>query len=315
MDGRGRIMREIKDEPRGWFSPKPAAVSASKKRTARGVPTVPVVRTPGMIERIGYLIGRRKLMPITGFVVLIAAGGLAYSPIGAQLGQDLSRIGLGSVEKLSTSAGFQLESVVVTGRVRTNKELVLSAIGIARGGPILSVDPAAVRERLESLDWIDHAQVRRILPGRIEVEIHESIPFAVWQTDGRFTLIDAKGRRITETNVEAFAHLPLVVGNGAADKAAQLFEMLETEPTLKNRVQAAVRVGDRRWNIRFDNGVDLMLPESGFAEAWHKFAAMESESRVLARAISHVDMRLKDKVVVRLTDEGTKAMRVPGRST
>ncbi len=310
-------MREVEQNPRRWFGAKAASSPArgAKARAGRSAPTVPVVRTPGIIERLGWFFDRRKLA-MTGLATgLVVVSTLAITQLGARTGLDLASIGTGSIERVSTAAGFELESVVVTGRVRTDKEMVLSALGVSRGGPILSVDPAQVRERLESLDWIDHAQVRRILPGRIEIEIHESVPFAVWQNDGHFTLIDAKGRRITETNVEAFAHLPLVVGNGAADKAAQLFEMLETEPTLKNRVQAAVRVGDRRWNIRFDNGVDLMLPETGFGEAWRKFAAMESENRILARAISHVDMRLKDKVVVRLTDEGTKAMRVPGKST
>jgi cell division protein FtsQ len=309
-------MRALDLNPTRWFekSRKPKSRGKAPAQAARQA--APLVRNPTWRETLGWVWRRNRRARQIGAGILalgLCAGGVVM--FGPGLVQDISRVSTNGVEHASISAGFKLQSITVTGRDRTSRDQILAAVGIDRGGPILSIDPAVIRERLETLDWIDHAEVRRVLPDKLEISIHEAVPFAVWQQDGQFTLIDAKGRHITQNNVDAFAHLPLVVGAGAADKAAQIYAMLETEPTLKNRVQAAVRVGDRRWNIRFDNGVDLMLPEVGYAEAWHSFANIEAEHRLLARAISHVDMRLKDKLVVRLTDDGMKTMRVPGKST
>ena len=314
-------MRTMNLDPRRWFNqepvPKRGGKAASRSPNApRARAAASLTRTPTWRETLLWHWRRHRRTRqavLVSLCLCLAIGGLSLFGVAVQ--HEAARISLATIERVTIAAGFELESIVVTGRQRTDREQILAAIGVTRGGAILSADPATIRERLESLDWIDSARVRRILPGRIEVEIHEAVPFAVWQQEGKFILIDAKGRRITENNVDSFAHLPLVVGPGAADKAAELFAMLETEPTLKNRVQAAVRVGDRRWNIRFDNGVDLMLPETGHSEAWHKFAKLENEHRLLARAISHVDMRLKDKLVVRLTEDGMKTMRAPGRST
>jgi cell division protein FtsQ len=260
---------------------------------------------------------RLRHLVIGAAVIAVAVSGFAlwrFSGALASAGEDVASAGM----KMTGAAGFELASISLTGRHHADKAQILQAIGIDRGGPILSVDPEQLRLRLEALDWIDQAQVRRILPGRLEIDIREATPIAIWQEGGKFALIDAKGRKITEQGVEAFAHLPLVVGGGAGEHAAELFALLDSEPTMKARVSAAVRVGDRRWNIRFDNNVDLLLPEFDAADAWHRLAKLESEHRLLARALTAIDMRLKDRMVVRLSDEGMKtlqSMRTPGRNT
>ena len=217
--------------------------------------------------------------------------------------------------RMSQAAGFTLTSVQLTGRHHADKAAILEAIGVARGGPILAIDPQDLRARLQDLDWIDQAQIRRVLPNRLEIDLKEAQPIAIWQSHDKFALIDAKGRKITETGIDAFAHLPLVVGEGAPQSAASLFAMLDSEATLKSRVMAAIRVGERRWNIRFENNVDLLLPEFDAEEAWHRFARLENEHRLLQRAVTAIDMRLKDRLVVRLSDEGLKTLHSPGRNT
>jgi cell division protein FtsQ len=251
-----------------------------------------------------------------------AAAGLLLLALGTiavwRLGPLAPRFAQGALDagyRMSASAGFALTSIQLTGRHHADKAEILDAVGVTRGGPILAIDPKALRARLEAIDWIDQAQVRRTLPDRLEIELKEAQPIAIWQNQGNFALIDSRGRKITEQGIDAFAQLPLVVGEGAPEAAAPLFAMLDSEPNLKNRVMAAIRVGDRRWNIRFDNDVDLLLPEFDAEEAWHRFARLESEHRLLARAITAIDMRLKDRLVVRLSDEGLKTIRNPGRNT
>lgn len=233
----------------------------------------------------------------------------------APLAPKLENQALDAGYRMSAAAGFALTSVQLTGRHHADKAAILDAIGVAQGGPILAIDPQVLRARLESIDWIDQAQIRRVLPNKLVIDLKEAQPIAIWQSQGKFALIDARGRRITETGIDGFAHLPLVVGEGAPESAASLFAMLDSEPTLKSRVVAAVRVGDRRWNIRFENNVDLLLPEFDAEESWHRFARIESEHRLLARAITAIDMRLKDRLVVRLSDEGLKTLHNPGRNT
>jgi cell division protein FtsQ len=120
-------------------------------------------------------------------------------------------------------------------------------------------------------------------------------------------LIDRDGTVIPVTDLSRFAKLPTVVGDDQARRgAAQLLDLLANEPDLASRVTAAVLVGDRRWNLRIDNTIDVLLPEDDIAGAWAKLAQLERSNRVLQRDVQTVDMRLPDRLVMRVTDTGTK---------
>jgi len=147
---------------------------------------------------------------------------------------------------------------------------------------------------------VQSAIVERQLPGTIVVELTERRPFAVWQYEGKFVLIDRKGDKVTDSDVAVFANqVPLVVGPGADKAAAALIDLLATQPDLMARVVAAVRVGNRRWNLRMNNGADVLLPEGAEGQGLAKLAELQANYALLDRPLQAVDLRLPDRLVVR----------------
>ena len=203
--------------------------------------------------------------------------------------------------------GLNVAEVTVSGREQTDTRALLAAIGLKRGDAILAFDAAAARERIERIDWVDRATVQRLLPDRVHVEIEERRPFAIWQLRQERVLIDAEGHPIAaiedDSAADAYAQLPFVVGHGAADRAAEIVALMQGEPELAARVTAFVRVSDRRWNLRLENGVDVMLPEKNTAHAIADVARLDRTHRLLSRDIVAVDMRLSDRIGVRLSEE------------
>ena len=160
-----------------------------------------------------------------------------------------------------------------------------------------------MRARLEGLSWVESATVERRLPGTLVVRLTERRPFALWQHQGRFVLIDRAGARVAEQDVTrdaaAFSQLPLVVGAGAPERAAGLLDQLAAQPDLKARVVAAVRVGERRWNLRLANGADVLLPEGAEAKAMARLMELHAAQALLDRPLQSFDLRLPDRMVVR----------------
>jgi cell division protein FtsQ len=207
----------------------------------------------------------------------------------------------------SAAAGLSVDDVLVVGRVETSRADVLAAIGATRGMPILAIDPAAAKARLEQLPWIKAAIVERRLPGTVFVHLTEREPVALWQREGRLQPVDREGKVVATADIERFGHLLIVVGAGAPAHAPGLIAMLAAEPAIAERVSAAVRIGNRRWNLQLDNGIELRLPESDQARAWSWLANLEREHRVLAREVASIDLRLPDRLIVRPTAEAPKA--------
>jgi cell division protein FtsQ len=156
------------------------------------------------------------------------------------------------------------------------------------------------------------------LPDTLYIQLVERRPLALWQRQGRLVVIDREGAVIPGERPEAFADLIVLVGDDAPANGADLIDMLQSENTLTSHVAAAVRVGGRRWNLRFDSGTDVALPEDDPAGAWRRLAALEESDGILERQVEMIDLRLPDRLVLRTPEApkpAAKKPRQPGKAT
>lgn len=249
----------------------------------------------------------RPTFRVGAVVTLVAAVGFGGYHVWSRdyVGQGLAAVDR-AVLDATMRAGLTVERVLVTGRRETRRVALIEALDVETGSPILALDIAAARERVERIGWVARATVERRLPSTVFVSVEERTPLAIWQREGRFVLIDPVGEVIGQEGLDRYRHLPVVVGEGAPRRAAALLALLETEPALKARVEAAVWVGERRWNVKLDNGIDIRLPEDDAAGAWNRLARLEREHNLLARAIEAIDMRQPDRLIVRMTEEAAE---------
>jgi cell division protein FtsQ len=206
----------------------------------------------------------------------------------------------GGINRLAVAAGFGVKRITVNGRVHTTDSAITAALAAGPDTMMLGFDTDAAKARLEAVPWIRHAQVMRLLPSTLQVVVEERTPHAIWQNQGRTYVVDAEGAVLAPALREAYADLPLVVGEGAAKHAAQLFDQLTPFGELTHDVLAAIRVGNRRWTLKLASGVEIMLPDDNIGEALTSLTKLERERDVLTREIAAVDLRLLDRVTVRL---------------
>lgn len=236
----------------------------------------------------------RQALAGTVLVCVLLLAGLAVQSFGqgtslrARLGDATARLGL------------RVQEIRIEGQQKTPDELLRAALGVQRGDSILGFSVDAARRRLEAIDWVKSATVERRLPGLVVVKLVERRPFAVWQLDGKFTLVDRDGNTVSDSDVATFAdQVPLIVGPGAPQAAAALLDLLQQQPGILSRMVAAVRIGDRRWNLRMKNGADILLPEGAEAQALARLAQLQSQYALLDRPLRTVDLRLPDRLVIR----------------
>jgi cell division protein FtsQ len=218
---------------------------------------------------------------------------------------------------VATSAefGFTAERVLADGRSETTSSQVLSAIGVQLGEPIFSVDLEAARARLLTLPWVATATIERRLPDTLYVRIAETTPLALWQQQQRLHLLGRNGRVIEGAAIERFANLLVVVGPDAPEHAAALLAMLQSQPELRRRVTAAIRIGGRRWNLRIDNGIDVKLPAENSAAAWAELARLERDFGILGRDLTVIDLRLPNQLQVHLAPAAVERELAKGDDT
>jgi len=249
-------------------------------------------------------------------VGFMAVAGLYGLSAGGHIGRSADY----ATKKISTiivSAGFAVNKVTIEGQFRSKNSDVMKALGLDRSTSTLAFDTAVAQDKLEKLPMVRRARVMRLLPSQLHVVLEERVPYAVWQNNSALHLVDQDGVVIGNINQRTHRKLPLVVGVGAAKHARDLLSKLSQWPRIKTKVQAAVRVADRRWNLKLHNGMEVRLPENDAARALKKVAELERSHAILSGDAISLDLRLSDRVTIRLSDDAASrrdsAFVSPGR--
>jgi cell division protein FtsQ len=204
-------------------------------------------------------------------------------------------------------AGFRITSIALAGERRLTRDDILASAGITGRSSLLFLDAGEVRARLKANPWIAEATVLKLYPGRLHIALTERDAFALWQRDGKVAVIADDGTVVEPAASEPFAKLPLVVGVGADTRAKGFLAMLDQFPLIREQLQAAVLVAERRWNVMLKNGIDVRLPETGMEQALEMLLKLDHDDKMLSRDITAIDLRLADRVTVQLSDEAAAA--------
>ncbi|WP_375665805.1 cell division protein FtsQ/DivIB [Bartonella sp. TT121SHDZB] len=207
------------------------------------------------------------------------------------------------VKTIISDIGFVVVDVDISGNKRLAKQDIVKILELDVAPSIFTFDVERARALLEKQPWIQSANVQKIYPNRMRISIVEREPYAIWQHEGMVDIVDNTGRVIVPFKGKFVRNLPLVVGQGAQNAAKVFIQALSVYPEIYNRVRAFVRVGDRRWDLVLDNGVCVMLPESGALERLSSLVLSGTMQDLLSRDILSVDLRLADRITVSLSDE------------
>ena len=202
-------------------------------------------------------------------------------------------------------AGFRVKSVDIQGIKRMDPRPVYEIALDQKTTAMPLVDVADIRKRLLEFGWVKDARVSRRFPDTLVIDIVERKPAALWQDEDRLTLIDAEGVVLDRVPVAQMPDLPLLIGKGANSQTVPLEMLLDKAPSLKAQLVSATWVGQRRWDLSFQSGETVALPEGDTAatSALVQFAKMDQSAGLLGRGILRFDLRIPGKMTVRLPRE------------
>jgi len=317
MDGRGRIAQSL-----NWLAPRLAqwraqlpvkASAAARARVRAQRARMWAATLPGPLM---WLI-RRGLRPVLNVklprgvglgaaaVVLLASAG--YGVVQGGHVTTIIEVLKDARDSAANAAGFRIVALALTGHQHMSREEVLATAGVTGRTSLLFLDVDTARERLKANPWVADATVLKLYPGELQIGITERLPFALWQKDGRVTVIADDGIVLEAFVAPALRRLPLVVGRGADSRAKDFIALVDRYPDIREQVRAFTLIGERRWNLRLKNGLDVRLPEEGVGPALDRLVTLDRETKLITRDIASIDLRLPDRVTVRLSPAAAQA--------
>lgn len=245
-----------------------------------------------------WVLHRKAIMRGAAIAALLAGATAVY--------QFRDSIGFGAValgevaQGRFAAAGFAIGEISITGQTLASEQAIFDALGIEPHTSTVSFDVEAARQRVADLPAVESVTVRKTYPGDVIVTITEKLPVARWRVDGITFVVDSAGEQIGEDR-GAYGDLPLVVGDGANDDAMVMIRVLDQHPALKEGLLALSRIADRRWDLIYDTGLRVQLPELGVARALRNLESYQVEYQLLDRDVTVIDLRVDTLVAVRPT--------------
>lgn len=304
MDGRGRVPGPVNGPRADTPTRRPARPPVPPREPA------PASRTALFLRRMTVRLSSSRLgrRGASLLATVVIGGFTAYGVVLGGHVEEAREFVVDIGDAAANVAGFKVKQVNLSGQNHVTPQEILATAGIKPTTSILFVDADATRAELESLPWIASASVRKIYPDRIDIAIVEREAYALWQINGQIKVIARDGMPIAPYSDDPrYVNLPIVVGDGAQKRVVEIVEALARVPALRDQVRAAILVADRRWTLKLRNDIDVRLPEEGLDKALLQLADLDREKRLLTRDITIVDLRLPDRVVVRLSDAAADA--------
>ena len=221
------------------------------------------------------------------------------------------------------------DQIVIRGNRFVPPEAIVEKFSADLHRSVVRVPLGERRQALESLPWVEHADVQRVLPNRIRVEITERTPVAFLRGANELSLLDAYGM-ILDRPVEGEFRFPVASGLGEAmprvlrEQRMNLFVRF-----MKEIEQALPGADDHISEVDLSDATDIRATltglgaaagnsspilvhfgDSDFANRYHLLAENIDQWRTSAGRVDSVDLRFSRQVVVN-SEIRTAAARVP----
>lgn len=243
-----------------------------------------------------WILHRKAVLRGIAVAALVATGALVYE-LREPIGTGIAALGEAAQGRFA-AAGLAIGEISISGQTLTSEQAIFDALGIEPHTSTVSFDVEAARQRIAELPAVASVTVRKTYPGDVIVTITEKVPVARWRVDGITFLVDGSGEQIGEDR-GAYGDLPLVVGDGANDDAMVMIRALDQYPDLRDGLVALSRIADRRWDLIYDTGLRVQLPELGVARALRNLSGYQDEYQLLDRDVTVIDLRVDTLVAVR----------------
>lgn len=278
----------------------PAAVRGGTKRPVKPQAKAP----PSSRQRQPGPAPARQGGTLSAKWILAGAAGVLTLALGVTLatghrGEHLAQATGSAIDGKFGDAGFRLKAIHVEGASPMATADIIRTAGLYKDQPLLGMDLEALRKRVETVGWVKEARIVRLLPDTLVVAVKERRQLAVWQHAGHQFVIDDHGQVIPEADARRFSTLPLVVGDGGAEHAPEILPIIAQRPKLMERMDALVRVDDRRWDLRMKDGSLIQLPAVGEEASLMRLEQLDQRSRIMELGFERIDLRNPDVVAVR----------------
>ena len=258
-------------------------------------------------SRLKYKFSRWMLSPLIkkavvyGFPLVVFAVPILIYFQDQKNREQLEELALDLYRKVIERPEFMLNALSIEGASDNLNAEIREVLGLHFPVSSFDLDIADLRKRVLTLPPVEIAEARIKGGGILHIKVNEKTPALLLKEKIGFTVLSKQGEFIRSVSSrEHFSGLPVIIGKGAENAAAQANAIFKEIYGKLDQVRGLVFVGQRRWNLIMASGQVVMLPEKNPEHAIQKIIILDEAEQILSRNISVFDLRLPSRITLRI---------------
>ena len=199
---------------------------------------------------------------------------------------------------------FEVKDIRINGTEKTNPD-ELRQILTPNLNNLISFDKDHAKSLLEQVGWVKRANIKKIYPNTLIINIIETDPFAIYYDNQNNYLIDIDGQIISSnSDINVYKNLLIVRGEDAKTKLNEIIKEINIYfPDVRNRINELEFIEKRRWNLFLSGNLLIKLPDTEVKESLNNLKKLFEDKQVLESNIIEVDLRIKGRAVIKVDGE------------
>lgn len=295
-------------------APAPSVAPSVAPAAAPAPAPAATLRSDPAPSRLSYRMERMRLSPAYRLALRLGLPAVVIGALaGVILGSDSRRTAVIQAvadlrADIETRPEFMVTAMAIDGASPAVAADLRAALGVQLPQSSFHLDLDALRARAQALPAVRMAAVQIRPGGILQLDVTERAPVALWRTRAGLVLVDGDGVAVRSAAFrDDFPGLPLIAGDGADLAVTEALAIVQAAGPLTPRLRGLVRVGLRRWDVVLDGDQRLLLPEVAAVQALERVIAMDQAKDLLGRDVVVVDLRVPERLTVRMGQPATDA--------
>ena len=173
---------------------------------------------------------------------------------------------------------------------------------------LLLLDKQILQNEIEQVPWVKRANIKKIFPNKIQVQVIENDPYAIFLNEGVPFLIDLDGTIITQISDQSIdTSMIQILGEKANENLESLIKSINIHfPELLNDIKSLEYIELRRWNMKLRRDLKIKFPDEKIDQSIINLKRLFVEQNVSESNIIEIDLRIHGRASVKVLEGKVK---------
>ena len=173
---------------------------------------------------------------------------------------------------------------------------------------LLFLDKQILQNEIEEVPWVKRANIKKIFPNKIQVQVIENDPYAIFLNEGVPFLIDLDGTIITQISDQSIdTDMIQILGEKANENLESIIKSINIHfPELINDIKSLEYIELRRWNMKLKRDLKIKFPDEKIDQSIINLKRLFVEQNVSESNIIEIDLRIHGRASVKVLEGKVK---------